>query len=288
MSNRDWSLVFFTSLAQWSIGIILWLSWPVIHSHDLSTIFETGLSLKNPVLLALIFISSATLSSFLHLGKPANAPRALNNLWGSWLSREILAIGVFTASLVITFFLGWKTGNAVHLKYLMVLSSICGLALVWTMTRVYVMPTIPAWNSWYTPVSFVLTALSLGVLTLLFLHADESINIAAHIVRVFYIALITILLIEIVSGGIHQFKLATMDQGMDKLTFDKGAFYRVFLVRIAILIFACQLAIVLALKPDLLPGHSSMFWISLLFVSVIAQELMGRLLFYSSYFRIGV
>lgn len=288
MFNRDWSLVIFTSLAQWSVGIVLWLSWPVIHNQDLRPVFETGLSLENPLLLALIFIGSATLSSFLHLGNPANAPKALNNLSGSWLSREILAIGIFTASLVITLILGWKTGNAGYLKYLMVLTSLSGLTLLWTMTCIYVMPTIPAWNSWHTPVSFVSTALSLGLLTLLFLHAGGSINIADHIVRIFFIALITILLIDIASALTHQYKLASIDQGMDKLVFDKGAFYRVFLFRMAILIFSCQLVLVLALKPDLLPGNSNTLWISLVFVLVIVQELAGRLLFYSSYFRLGV
>lgn len=288
MSNRDWSLVFFTSLAQWSVGIILWLSWPVIYNHDPGPVFDTGLNTKNPVLLALLFIGSATLSSFLHLGNPANAPRALNNLASSWLSREILAIGFFTVSLFITFVLGWKTGNAHFLKFLMVLSSIGGLALLWTMSRIYIMPTIPPWNSWHTPLSFVSTALSLGVITLLFLHADESMSAPPHIVRVFYIALASILLIEIVSGLIHQFKLATMDQGMDKLVFDKGAFYRVFLFRMAILIFTCQLTVILMLKPGLLPGNSDILWISLLFALVITQEFTGRLLFYSSYFRIGV
>ncbi|MDH3903234.1 MAG: dimethyl sulfoxide reductase anchor subunit [Xanthomonadales bacterium] len=288
MANRDWSLMFFTTLAQWSVGIMLWLTWPVIHSQDLSPVFETGLSLKDPVLLALIFISSATLSSFLHLGNPVNAPRALNNLSGSWLSREILAIGVFVTGLLITFILGWRGGNPLLLKLLMVLSSIGGMALLWTMSRIYVMPTIPAWNSWNTPVSFISTALVLGLLTLLFLNNYGSIIIADHIHRIFWIALIAILLIEIVSAVIQQFKLATMDQGMDKLVFHKGTFYRVFLFRMAILIFICQLAVILAFKPELLPGNSESFWISLLFISGIAQELTGRLLFYSSYFRIGV
>lgn len=288
MANRDWSLVFFTSLAQWSVGIILWLSWPVIYNQGPDPVFHTGLSLKNPVLLALLFISSATLSSFLHLGKPANAPRALNNLASSWLSREILAIGVFTVSLFFTFLLSWKTGNAQYLKLLMVLSSFSGMTLLWTMSRIYVMPTIPAWNSWHTPVSFVLTALSLGVVTLLFFHVDELMVTAAHIVRVFYIALVSILLIEVVSGFVHQFQLAAMDQGMDKLVFDRGAFYRVFLFRMATLIFACQLSVFLMFKPELLASNSSTLWISLLLALVLGQELTGRLLFYSSYFRIGV
>ena len=135
---------------------------------------------------------------------------------------------------------------------------------------------------------FISTALGLGLLTLLFLHNYGWVTIADHILRIFWIALIATLLIEIVSAVTHQFKLATMDQGMDKLVFHKGAFYRVFLFRMAILIFICQLAVALAFKPELLPGNSESLWVSLLFVSGIAQELTGRLLFYSSYFRIGV
>ena len=288
MSNRDWSLVFFTTLAQWSVGILLWLTWPVIHNQDLSPLFETGLCLTNPVLLALIFIGSATLSSFLHLGNPANAPRAINNLSGSWLSREILAIGIFTGSLLITLILGWKTGNPGTLKYLMVLSSLVGMALLWTMTRIYVMPTIPAWNTWYTAVSFISTALGLGLLTLLLLNYSGSIIIADHILRIFWIALITILLIEIVSAVAHQISLASMDQGMERRVFDKGSFYRVFLFRMTILVFTFLLAVTLAFKADLFPANSESLWLPLLFISGIAQELTGRLLFYSSYFRLGV
>ena len=288
MSNRDWSLVWFTTLAQWSVGIVLWFTLPAFLADDLSQVFETGLSVRNPVLLALIYIGIATISSFLHLGNPSNAPKALNNLSSSWLSREILAIGFFSASLVLILILGWKTGHAEYSKYLILLSSFTGMALLWMMIRIYVMPTIPAWNSWYTPVSFVSTALSLGLLTFLSLHASGVVNTSDQIVGYFWLVLIVILLIEIVSGFAHQSKLVKMDSGMDELVFDRGTFHRVFLLRMAILIFACLATTVLVLKPDLLPGNGSSLWVSLLFVTVIAQELMGRLLFYSSYFRIGV
>lgn len=288
MSNRDWSLVFFTSLAQWSVGIILWLCWPVIHNQDLSPIYQTGLGLNNPVLLALLFIGGATLSSFLHLGNPVNAPNALNNLKGSWLSREILAIGAYGASLVFTLLVGWTTSAADYLKFLLVLNSVSGLALLWTMSKIYVMPTIPAWNSWYTPLSFVSCSLSLGVLTMLTLDAINSISIAGHIVRIYSISLITILLIEFVSAFIHQHKLASLEQAMAGPVFDKGLFYQVFLVRVALLVFTLQLMIVLAFIPELLPLWSYSQWLFLLFLLVITQELMGRLLFYSSYFRLGV
>ena len=96
MRNQDWSLVLFTTLSQLSVGIILCFTLLGYSGTDLGLVFAMGLSFKNPVFLALVFIGVATLISFLHLGKPSNAPRALNNLSGSWLSREILAIGVYS------------------------------------------------------------------------------------------------------------------------------------------------------------------------------------------------
>ena len=288
MSNRDWSLVWFTTLAQWSVGIVLWFTLPAILANDLNHVFVTGLSVRNPVILALIYMGIATISSFLHLGNPVNAPKALNNLYGSWLSREILAIGVFSVSLILILISGWITGHAEYLKYLVLLGSFSGLALLWMMIRIYVMPTIPAWNSWYTPVSFVSTALSLGLLTFLSLHASGFVHTSDQVVGYFWVVLIVILLIEIVSGFAHQSKLVKMDSGMNELVFDRGTFHQVFLLRMTILIVACLAATVLVFKPDLLPGNDSSLWVLLLFASVIAQELMGRLLFYSSYFRIGV
>ena len=101
MRNQDWSLVFFTTLAQLSVGIILWFTFSGYFYNDMGLLIETGLSFRNPVLLALIFIGVATVISFLHLGKPSNAPNALNNLSGSRLSREILALGAYSLSLLV-------------------------------------------------------------------------------------------------------------------------------------------------------------------------------------------
>jgi len=288
LSKRDWSLVFFTTLAQWSVGIILFLTWPVIVNHDSSFLFNTGPSLANPVLLALILIASATVSSFLHLGNPMNAPKALNNLSGSWLSREVLTIGIFSASLVFILLTGWGSDNPRYLKYLMALGSMSGLALLWTMIRIYVMPTIPAWNSWYTPVSFVSTALSLGLVTLLVLQANGQVNVAGHITRSASIALAAMLLIEVGSGFAHQSWLRRLDRGMDDLVFDSGIFYRVFLFRMALLIIALVIIVVAIPDTSILKGLTGPSWLYPLFALILLQELIGRLLFYSTYFRAGV
>ena len=288
MRNQDWSLVFFTTLTQWSVGIILCVTLPIIFSSDSSIFPISGLSLANPVFLALLFTGVATLVSFLHLGSPSNAPNALNNLSGSWLSREILTIGVYSLCLLTVFILGWSTGNFVNYKYILLPGSVAGLALVWMMIRIYVMPTIPAWNTWYTPFSFVATTLCLGLLTVLFLQYIGHLTISQQITRLFLISLVVILFIELTAGFIHQFKLEEMDTGIDDLVFNKGMFYRVFLVRMALLVIAFPIIFVILFQPDFLSGFGDYFWVILLLVLIITQEIMGRLLFYSSYFRIGV
>jgi len=286
--KQDWSLVIFTTFSQLSVGIILCLTLLGFSLNDMSLFIEMGLSLKNPVLLALVFVGVATLLSFLHLGNPTNAPNALNNLSGSWLSREILALSVYSLCLLVTFVLGWKTGNIEYLWYPLLLSSVAGIALLWMMIRIYVVATIPAWNSWYTPMSFVSTTLCLGLLTFLVLHHLGMVNIADQIINKIAVLLIVILFLETASGFSHQSQLKKMNTGIDALVFDQGEFYRVFLARMGILIITFLAMFIITLKPDLLAGSTQHVWMFTLFILIVVQELMGRLLFYSSYFRIGV
>ena len=180
------------------------------------------------------------------------------------------------------------------MEYLLVLSSVFGLAFLWIMTRIYVIPTIPPWNSWHTGLSFVSTAVCLGLITILFLHyifgcvnCDEQF-INDQTGKYLTVSLMIILLIEIISGFYHQTQLGRMNTGIDDLVLNKGAFYQVFLIRMVMLILALLTLFVLLFKPGLLAGKDYFLWIYPLLVLLIAQELTGRLLFYSSYFRIGV
>jgi len=309
LRNKDWTLVFFTTLSQLSVGIILCFTWLVYFNSDTGFSFELGLSLKNPVFLSLMSIGLATTISFLHLGNPSNAPRSMNNLAGSWVSREILALGVYSTSLLIVLVLAWTNWNVEYLEYLLVLSSVFGLVFLWMMTRIYVIPTIPPWNSWYTGLSFISTTVCLGLITILFLHyilgcvnCDEQfindqnagcVTCYARFIddqtgKYLTVSLMIILLIEIISGFYHQTQLGRMNTGIDDLVLNKGAFYQVFLIRMVMLILALLTLFVLLFKPGLLAEKDYFLWIYPLLVLLIAQELTGRLLFYSSYFRIGV
>jgi len=288
LRNQDWSLVFFTTLAQLSVGIILWFTFSGYFYNDMDLLIETGLSLRNPVLLALVFIGVATVVSFLHLGKPSNAPNALNNLSGSWLSREILALGAYSLSLLLVLLLGWETGNTEYLKYTMVPSSVIGIALLWMMIRIYVIPTIPAWNSWHTPLSFVSTAICLGLLTFLVFQFAGVANIDEQSVKRLLVILMLVLFTETAAGFFHQFRLEKLDTGIDELVFDQGVFYKLFLLRMVLLTIAFLAIFTFVLEASLLPGSRYDFWLVPLSVLIIMQELVGRLLFYSTYFRLGV
>jgi len=311
LRNKDWTLVFFTSLSQLSVGIVLCFTWLVYINNDARSFIVTGLSLQNPALLALISAGVATGISFLHLGKPSNAPNAMNNLAESWISREILALAMYSLSLLITLASGWENWNAGYPEYLLSLSSVLGLVFLWMMTRIYVIPTIPPWNSWYTGLSFASTALCLGLITILLLyyigfmnvacatpHAQSIDNVACvtryarftndPTTKLLMISLTITLLIEIISTYYHQARLEKMNTGIDDLVLDNGPFYQIFLIRMVMLFVALLALFVFLLKPTLFPGNNFLIWMFPLLALLIAQELTGRLLFYSSYFRIGV
>lgn len=288
MHNQDWSLVFFTTLSQLSVGIILCFSFINYTSSDAGFIVEKGLSLKNPALLSLIFIGVATIISFLHLGNPANAYNSMNNIAGSWVSREILGLSMFSLSLLIVFFLGWKFEYDELFKYLLMLSALIGLFFIWFMIRIYIIPTIPSWSTWNTPVTFTSTAFVLGITAFLILSFNGFIKIESQTEKLLINTLLIVLFIEICVGIFHQYRLEGMDTGIDELVFNQGTFYKVFLLRMGLLIIGFMAMFFIALKPNLFLGNSYYVWMYLLLVLVIVQEFIGRLLFYSSYFRIGV
>lgn len=298
MRNRDWTLVFFTVLSQLSVGVIVCITWLVSFGNDSRFLNLLGSQLKNPVLLALVSVGLATCISLLHLGNPKNAPRSLNNLAGSWVSREILALAIYLVSLLIVFVLGWNDLGFESLRYLLMMSSVFGGLFLWMMIRIYMIPTIPPWNSWYTWLSYISTAICLGTMTMLLLHYSMFVRagcmtcyeqfIDDQATRMLMVSLSLVLLVEIFSGFFHQSRLVRMNTGIEAPVFDRGVFYLVFLSRMVMVALALLLLILLFLEPTRSAGDGSRVWVYLLTALTVVQALIGRLLFFSSYFRLGV
>ena len=283
MRSRDWSLVFLTILSQGSIGIVLFFTGLMYFSDEVAVPARAGLGAGIPLLLALVLIGVATAASFFHLGNPSNAPKALKNLSGSWLSREILAIGIFTFFLVAALVAGWAGSENGVISFILTLTSVAGLFLLWAMTRVYLIPTIPAWNNWYTPVSFTATTLCLGLIaSLLLMDFEQSVN------SFFWGVLTVILILELLSGLLNHHRLTQLDPGFDCPTFNQGVFYKLFLARMAILIIICVAMLFPLLQQDTPFTSGNIFWMYPILALVIIQEFAGRLMFYASYFRVGI
>jgi anaerobic dimethyl sulfoxide reductase subunit B len=146
-------LVAFTLLAQMSAGMAV-----------ASLFFQP--SLFNLLAIGLL-LGLGGLISFLHLGTKKNAWRALLHLRKSWLSREILVIGLFGASWLVSFAEYWFLNTVYPSTWLRtgwsLITALLGIALVYSMTQVYRLRAAPAWNSWRTEAAFFLSAGTLGL-----------------------------------------------------------------------------------------------------------------------------
>src|SRR6185312_16915132 len=106
------------------------------------------------------FVSLA--ASTLHLGRPVHAYRAVRAWRRSWLSREVLTLGLFANFAAL-----FAGGLFLYVPLAAVtgaLACFCGLLGIYCSARVYMVPARPAWNSRYTPLDFFATALALGPL----------------------------------------------------------------------------------------------------------------------------
>ena len=102
--------------------------------------------------------------SFAHLGAKRNAWRAPFHLKKSWLSREILFVGLFGA--------GWLAGFVLpEMKWV---TSLLGVGLIYSMAKVYQLRTMPAWNTWRTMAGFFVTSVLLGQLLMMNLLGAKS------------------------------------------------------------------------------------------------------------------
>ena len=145
-----WSLVIFTLLGQAAAGMLI-----------LSFFSRTADTSRAKAWAACILLGVGALASLEHLSDPTVSFYTITNVGTSWLSREILFVGLFGAGLLL-----WLiTLNAWARR----LAAILGLAFVYVMSRVYIIPTEPFWNSLLTFWSFLSTAFLLGASLLLLL-----------------------------------------------------------------------------------------------------------------------
>jgi anaerobic dimethyl sulfoxide reductase subunit C (anchor subunit) len=152
----NWSLVCFTLFVQSAIGLV----WVSTLEHWIGGGTRADYSIW-PMTIALTLIGLGLYAALAHLAKPRLSPHALRNLTASWLSREVLLVQAFAAavvSLIVLRLLNASSGPVI----LEAAACLLGAAALFAMTRVYLLKTVPGWNSPATLLEFAGSAMLLG------------------------------------------------------------------------------------------------------------------------------
>ncbi len=162
MSYHELSLVLFTVLAQTAVGayLIMTLANLVTNSRvDVKSRITRNMFFVW-VVMGLGFVASST-----HLGSPMRAMNALNQVGTSWLSNEILTGSMFFAFGGLYWLLEvLDKGTEGVRKGLKIAGMVAGVAFMYSMVNVYLIDTVPTWNTPFTGWSFLLTMVVAGAI----------------------------------------------------------------------------------------------------------------------------
>jgi DMSO reductase anchor subunit len=280
MANSEWALIFFTLIIQLCVGAFFFQEILLPQKNQNDPALQ---KLKYRMLLALLALMIiAAFLSFFHLGKPGNAIYSLNNLRGSWLSQEILMLSVFTVLLALTAFIsGRNPGKSILLRFISILAMIAGWMLVYSMAMIYMMKTIPVWNSVTTMLEFIFCSLILG--GMLFVSLSGRMMQEGYLskrINILFLIIIFLLVADI-SNSVYLF----LQGGESEILQD--LLPRLGIIK-AILQIAALLVLLFQFRSIRQKKKLVQIWIIMVFLAILLSEIVGRYVFYASYVSPGV
>ncbi len=305
MEIREWSLIIFTILTQMSIGSFVGLG--IVHffanrkagAKEADRLTDRALIAIAPILVIGIIASLG------HLGNPINAPRAVTNIGSSWLSREIFFSVLFAGFVLVFAFLQWrKIASASVRNAFALIGALVGLVLVFCMSQVYMLRTVPVWNNFGSPVAFYITTFLLGSLAVgaalvanyaLVLRKDPGCEeIQCNLLRgVLYrvgIVVVALLGVEFVTLPLQLAYLASGPAAAVSAASMIHTQYGTLLgLRLLFVFLGAGILGVLIYRYASEPGKEKMLGnlVYAAFILALVGEVMGRYLFYASYLRVG-
>ncbi|OGU56489.1 MAG: hypothetical protein A2V66_05875 [Ignavibacteria bacterium RBG_13_36_8] len=301
MDFADLILVAFTILAQMSVGAF-------IIYNTMQTVFVKKygmellkISLDKLLFSIIILIAISIVISFFHLGNPFNAIYVLNNLSTSWLSREILFLLLFFCSVGIFSLLNRNNlVNRLVLSFIAWITAVIGILLIFSMSRVYMLLTIPTWETLLTPLSFFVTTILLGFLfsfgiVLSFKQEIED-NISTYHGTIFkkyskYSAVIISMLVisGVVLNFMQSYKFILLQKYLEfeNVSFLGGISW-ILQIRIVLAFSGLGLMIYTINKSMTKGFYSSKGKMYMVFILIFLSEVLGRIFFYSIYHRGGI
>ena len=281
MIFHEWSLIFFTVLAQTAVGGYLLIgARALVLGHD----EEKLNSYKVPMFILWALMGLGFMFSTTHLGSPLRAFNAFNQLGSAWLSNEVFFGAAFFAVGGLQWLLSVvKKGGLAIQKALMVGAMVLGVIFMYAMINVYMINTVPTWDNIYTPLSFIMTMVVGGLLLSQFVIVfanDSRFTVDRNITMLAVIAVAISLLVTVgklnLIGDI-QTSVAKASELVDGL----GSYV---ILQVALL----MATLLIWILPMLNKAKVNPVNLGLALVLFLASELIGRGLFYSLHMTSGL
>lgn len=307
MSVREWALIIFTILAQMAVGSFVVLG--VVHFFanrkaglaQADRLSDLALLAVGPVLVL------GLIASVFHLGNIVNAPRAVANLATSWLSREILFSILFAIVGGAFAFMQWRKVATPTVRYVVaVIAALIGLALVYSVSNVYLLRTEPAWNTIATPISFFSTTFLLGSLALgagfvvnyAYLKrkdpgcAEEQCTLLRTVIGWIAVAALVLLGVELVTIPLQLSYLtqAGSPAAVSSVGMMYGEFGVLFALRLVLVFIGAGVFGLFLYRSSMTAGREKIMGnlVYGAFVLVLVSEVIGRWLFYATKVHVGL
>ncbi|WP_372384009.1 dimethyl sulfoxide reductase anchor subunit family protein [Vibrio sp. BS-M-Sm-2] len=281
MIFHEWSLIFFTVLAQTAVGGYLLIgARALVLGHD----EEKLNNYKVPMFILWALMSLGFMFSTTHLGSPLRAFNAFNQLGSAWLSNEVFFGAAFFAVGGLQWLLSVvKKGGVAIQKALMVGAMVLGAIFMYAMINVYMINTVPTWDNIYTPLSFIMTMVVGGLLLSQFVIVfanDSRFTVDRNITMLAFIAVAISLLVTV--GKLNLIgDIQTSAAKASELVDGLGNYV---ILQVALL----MASLLIWILPMLNKAKVNPVNLGLALVLFLASELIGRGLFYSLHMTSGL
>lgn len=265
MNENFTFLVLFTVLSQTAVGALIF-RWLVLLRGGLEFTPPDFRRISLIVIALLLFLSLAI--AFLHLGNPLHAYNAINNLRKSWLSREIFSLSLLMATLLFNFIFVSKNNYEIKEILISFISIMLGISLIYSMIKLYMIPTVITWNNPFTPVSFIITTLLCGIVLSVVITGRNYFSY--HSIAIPFIA---VLIISSIINSIL-FPGSFFKQG-----------FNLFIIRTALSILSLLIIALIFFKTQ---SNKTLIWWVILFVTVMSSEIINRYIFFLSFEKSGL
>ncbi|MBM3312408.1 MAG: hypothetical protein FJY80_12985, partial [Candidatus Aminicenantes bacterium] len=199
--------------------------------------------------------------------------RSVANLKTSWLSREIVALVLFIAAAAALAGGEWKGAAAALRAPLAAATTAAGGLFIYAMSRLYMLPAVPEWNTAATPAAFFGSAAVLGAaLTAVVVRVGQP-RFRTNLPLIALAAMGLVYLLTFLYAPRFGLLARKVPSPAFKPDPRLPGLHAVRMVLFALAILAWALAV---LKPT---AAGPAFWAAL--ALLLGSEILGRFLFYS-------